>query len=317
MSNKKETGSEENPPRKNAPGPRARMAMLTAMAPDWSPRRVLEHLRELGLRQVEWATQYPPGKLPVTAPWHLDFTPRTGNIEIIRDLCREFEFEVACLSGPQSLDDKEGGSLLLEAASALRSRMVRLSAPIYREGSSAREVLRQVSAALGRWTPLARERGIKILVETHSGNVTCSPELALRVMEEFDPHDVGVILDPANMVIEGMLSWKLAISLLGPYLAHVHVKNLGWFRTAAKEWQFEYMSLQDGMVDWPKVIEALETAGYQGLYSFEDFRGGYCCLPQGIRTEDKIREDVAFLTNVLGITQVHGSVFKGSAVGQI
>lgn len=279
---------------------RDRLAMLTAMAPDWSARQVLENLRQLGLRQVEWATQYPPGKLPFNAPWHLDFTPGTGNTESIRNLCRKFEMEVACLSGPQSLDDKKEGCLLLEAASALRSRMVRLSAPIYREESSVREVLRQVSAALSYWVPLAHERGIKILVETHPGNVTCSPELVLRVVEEFAPHDVGVILDPANMVIEGMLSWKLAVALLGPYLAHVHVKNLGWFRTAAKEWQFEYMSLQDGMVDWPKAIEVLETAGYQGLYSFEDFRGGYCCLPQGIRTENKIREDVTFLTNVLG-----------------
>lgn len=80
---------------------RDRLAMLMAMAPDWSARQVLEHLRVLGMRRVEWATQYPPGKLPVTAPWHLDLTPRTGNLAMIRDLCHEWGFTVACRSGPQ------------------------------------------------------------------------------------------------------------------------------------------------------------------------------------------------------------------------
>ncbi|MBI4025001.1 MAG: sugar phosphate isomerase/epimerase [Verrucomicrobia bacterium] len=276
-----------------------RLAMLTAMAPDWSARRVLKELRTVGLRRVEWAAHYPVGKLPVTRPWHLDLTPRSGNTERIRDLCQEFEMEVACLSGPQQLDDGEGAERLLKAARILRCRMVRLGAPLYRVKIPPLGSLKAAAKALARWVPRARDFGVRILVETHQGNLTCSPELALRVVERSDPQDVGVILDPANMAVEGMLGWPFAVGLLGPYLAHVHVKNLAWFRQDGAGWRFDYTSLPDGLVDWPAVIAALETAGYRGLYSFEDFRGGYCRRPRGIRTVEKLREDVACLVEWL------------------
>lgn len=276
-----------------------RLAMLTAMAPDWSAREVLEHLHARGMRRVEWATHYPVGKLPHTAPWHLDLTPGAGNVGQILDLCQEFDGEVVCLSGPQRLGDEESPALLFQAASRLGCPTVRLSATGFLEKQAPQAAISAARSALRKWLARARELNVKILVETHPGNIACSPELALRLVEGFDPREVGVILDPGNMVIEGMLAWPVTVKLLGPYLAHVHVKNLGWFRSHEGTWAFEYTALQEGMVDWRKVVGEMEAAGYAGVYSFEDFRGGYCCLPVGIRTRDKLTEDIEFMRAAL------------------
>jgi len=61
--------------------------------------------------------------------------------------------------------------------------------------------------------------------------MTPSPALAERLVSHFDPRHVGVILDAGNMVYEGFETYSLAVDLLGPYLAHVHVKNAAWEAT--------------------------------------------------------------------------------------
>lgn len=287
-----------------------RMAVFTAMAPDWSPRRVCEWLHLAGLRRIEWATNYPVGDLPVAGPWHLDVTPRTGNVESLRDLGKEFGLSVTCLSGTPSVRDEKLANWLLDAAVTLDCSMVRLGVDGFHEQHPGRQGCKRAAAALGRWLPKARDLGIKLLVEIHADNVTCSPELARRVVEGFASDDVGIILDPGNMVVQGMAPWKLTAELLGEYLAHVHVKNLGWFCDATKHWHFDYTSLDAGIVDWLEVVRVLEESGYSGIYSFEDFRGGYCCRPVGITTEAKLNADVQFLG---GAIEAQRRVLTGSS----
>ncbi|GIX08239.1 MAG: hypothetical protein KatS3mg115_2642 [Candidatus Poribacteria bacterium] len=48
----------------------------------------------------------------------------------------------------------------------------------------------------------------------------------------FRPEQVGVIHDAGNMVHEGFENYQMGCELLGPYLAHVHVKNAAWVREA-------------------------------------------------------------------------------------
>lgn len=290
-----------------------RLAVFTAMAPDWSPRQTLEHLHARGVRRVEWAAHYPPGQLPLAAPWHLDLTPQTGNARVLRDLCQEFGIEVACLSGTAQLRDDESPRRMLDAARCLGCPMVRLGTTGFIEAHAPREAPRATADRLRHWVPLARQSGVKLLVEIHAGCVTSSPELAWRVVDGFDPRDVGVILDPGNMTLEGMTAWPVAIGLLGEYLAHVHVKNLRWSRGDDGGWRYEYTALGEGLVDWAKVVDSLEASGYGGLYSFEDFRGGYCRVPQGITTGAKLDADVAFLSDALARAGARTMTSKGKS----
>jgi sugar phosphate isomerase/epimerase len=112
--------------------------------------------------------------------------------------------------------------------------------------------------------------GVKPVIETHFGTIAPSAALALRLVEPFEPHRIGVNFDPANMIIEGRESWRLSLDLLGPYLDYVHAKNICWVREGER-WRWLFTSLEDGQVDWHEVANALNGVGYDGYISFEDF----------------------------------------------
>jgi sugar phosphate isomerase/epimerase len=66
----------------------------------------------------------------------------------------------------------------------------------------------------------------------------------------------------------------LAIDLLGPYLAHVHVKDVafapgpGWNGQTAR-----FAPLGDGAIHWPLCLATLRRAGYAGWLAIENFTG--------------------------------------------
>jgi sugar phosphate isomerase/epimerase len=88
----------------------------------------------------------------------------------------------------------------------------------------------------------------------------------------FDPEWVGVIYDPGNMVYEGFEDYTLGLEVLGPYLAHVHIKNAAYERPpGGGVWTPRWAPLEDGAVDFYQLIVALQAVGYDGWLSIEDF----------------------------------------------
>jgi sugar phosphate isomerase/epimerase len=81
-----------------------------------------------------------------------------------------------------------------------------------------------------------------------------------------------VIFDPGNMAREGFEDYRIGVELLGPYLAHVHLKNAA-FEPPEDDgvWQPRWTPLADGVVDFDLLFEALDTSGYDGWFVIEDF----------------------------------------------
>ena len=136
------------------------------------------------------------------------------------------------------------------------------------------------------------------MIETHHGLITASASATLRVLDGRDPECVGVLYDPGNMVHEGFENYRMGLEMLRPYLHHVHAKNAAWVRKDGK-WSVEWAALQDGIVNWPVMFDALKAVGYDGCVDIEDFRGGYACKPVGITTRDKLQEDFDYLSSLL------------------
>jgi sugar phosphate isomerase/epimerase len=81
-----------------------------------------------------------------------------------------------------------------------------------------------------------------------------------------------VIYDPGNMVCEGFEDYRIGIELLGPYLAHVHVKNAAYTRPeGGGVWTARWAPLEDGVVNFREFFAALRAADYEGWLSVEDF----------------------------------------------
>jgi sugar phosphate isomerase/epimerase len=144
---------------------------------------------------------------------------------------------------------------------------------------------------------LARKHNLRALIEIHSGRLTSSATSAASFAARFDPEYVGVIHDAGNMVYEGYEPYKLGLEALGPYLAHVHVKNAMWERTGTRRdgsaaWEPRVAPLREGMVDLAALFAALFDAGYDGWLSMEDFSTAQA-------TRERIGDDLQYVRQTL------------------
>lgn len=74
------------------------------------------------------------------------------------------------------------------------------------------------------------------------------------------------------MAQEGFKDYRIGAELLGPYLAHVHIKNSAFERPAGGGvLESRWAPLEDGVVGFGLVFEAFEHVGYDGWLVMEDF----------------------------------------------
>ncbi|MCP1183706.1 sugar phosphate isomerase/epimerase [Paenibacillus sp. 1781tsa1] len=178
-----------------------------------------------------------------------------------------------------------------QAAVGLGASMMRVGVPGYDRKTRYPELYRKAVDYLSEVQDLAKQYNIKAIVETHHQTIAPTASLAYRLVQSFDPQHVGVLYDPGNMVHEGYENHRMGLELLGPYLAHVHVKNAGWFEAEGKDsqkanvtekssglalntaWRCQWTPLTEGMVDWVQMVRDLRAVGYDGYYGIEDFSG--------------------------------------------
>lgn len=79
------------------------------------------------------------------------------------------------------------------------------------------QLLKETTDGLERVQRPSRETGVKALIEVHFGTIIPSASAAYRLVNQFDPQHVGVILDPANMILEGRENWEMGIEILGEH----------------------------------------------------------------------------------------------------
>jgi sugar phosphate isomerase/epimerase len=161
---------------------------------------------------------------------------------------------------------------LLELAGELGAPQLRIMAPQTRRDALSVEMER-LAEALRRAAELARAERVVLVVEPVPGSALSCTSLTRRLVAEHRAEDVGVVYDPGSMIVEGHLAPPLVTSILGGYLRHVHVKNMGWRRRRDGHWHAVRARLDQGQVDWPIVFSALRHAGYPGWLAIDHLPG--------------------------------------------
>jgi len=109
--------------------------------------------------------------------------------------------------------------------------------------------------ALRGLAPLAERHRAAIAIENVWNKFLLSPREAAQFLDEVGSPWVGFYLDTANMMAYGYPEhWILG---LGPRIVRVHFKD---FRRR----EHQFVNLQDGDTDWPRVMGLLRQIGYQG-----------------------------------------------------
>lgn len=257
-----------------------KFSVFTASTPEWTPREAAVTLAAQGWDGIEWRViDQVPAEPPGFWAGNLATWPLTGladSVDEIARVTREAGLEFSGLGGYAPVFDAEGAEALLAATARLGARQVRVTMPAVPTPDYP-TLFSEARAALEGVVERARHHGVRALVELHHKTITPSASAALRLVDGLDPAHVGVIHDIGNLVYEGYEHPLAGLQLLGPYLAHVHVKNAGWVRTGADRvdgtaaWDVEWMPLGAGQADIGVLFESLATIGYDEWVTLEDF----------------------------------------------
>ncbi|MEJ3403717.1 sugar phosphate isomerase/epimerase family protein [Rathayibacter sp. YIM 133350] len=277
-----------------------KFSVFTASTPEWEPAQAAQILAEQGWDGIEWRiTDQSPADPPGfwagnRATWPL--AGLEGSLDEIARITRDAGLEFSGIGGYAQAARHEDVERMLAATAALGARQVRVTMPATGTGDY-RDLFAATRADLEWASERAAALGVKVLVELHHRTITASASAALRLIDGLDPQSIGVIHDLGNLVIEGQEDALSAFQLLGPYLAHVHVKNVAWRPTGEKGfdraavWAENWSPLREGQASVEAYFTALATHGYDGWVTAEDFS---TALP----LEERTRDNLAYLRAV-------------------
>jgi L-ribulose-5-phosphate 3-epimerase len=145
---------------------------------------------------------------------------------------------------------------------------------------------RRARAAIAKLLPKAERLGVNLNIENIFFNgYLMSPMEMVEFVDSFDSPYVQVHFDTGNiMLFQFPEHW---IPILGNRIQNTHLKE---FSKRGTDFSLEsFRPLLDGTTNWPAVMEALDTVGYQGYLTFEYFHP-YAHYPEALiyQTSDSL-----------------------------
>lgn len=113
-------------------------------------------------------------------------------------------------------------------------------------------------AAIAEVATYCKRKGLEFWFET--GQET--PVVLLRVIEQVATGNLGINLDPANLLLYGKGNPIDALDVFGQYVRNIHVKD-GFYPTTGNNLGRE-AKVGEGKVNFPEFMKKLVSIGYQG-----------------------------------------------------
>lgn len=262
-----------------------KFAVFTVMLPDLTPEEAATELKAAGYDGVEWRFTVVPEDKRSEAPsfWGNNlctFAPTPEEAERARKIADGAGLAIPGLGTYLKMGDINGVEEVMQLAQICGAPCIRVATGWLGAGMRYTELFDENRAYLREVEAVSKDTGVKGLVEIHHNSIASSASLAARLVDGFDPGNIGVIHDAGNMAYEGYEAYRIGLELLGPYLAHVHLKNAtfhvpasanGTASAIGKVWRPTWAPMDDGVVDFEALFTALIEAGYNGWMSFEDF----------------------------------------------
>ena len=270
-----------------------KIAVFTVMTPDLTPEEVVQELKTNGYDGVEWRVTTVPENRRQEKPsfWGNNLSTLAPNEgKRARTLADSAGLEIPGLGTYVKVGDMAGVETSMRFAQECGAKQIRVSAGDWPNGDKTYAAMfNEARAFLKNVEAMARQYHVKGIIEIHHGSIATSASLAFRLVDGFDPNFIGVLHDAGNMGHEGFENYRLGLELLGPYTAHVHVKNVAYHRpSGGGVWKSDWSPLEDGVVNFDALFTALHGVGYNGWVSMEDFS-------QHRPTREALRANIAFI----------------------
>lgn len=256
-----------------------KFSVFSVALPEWTPEEAVERLAAQGWDGIEWRL-IDQQEAPEPGFWAgnrctLPLATIAKEAPRIRTLTEGAGLAMSGLGAYATCDQRDDVETVLAAAAALGAGRVRVRTPSL-GGAPYPELFDGARRDFAWVAERAAHHGVKALVELHHQTITSSSSSALRLLDGLDPDAVGVIHDLGNLIIEGGEDFRAGLEMLGPYLAHVHVKNCVWEAgepgpDGTVPWHHRWEELPTGQADVHGYLRLLAEIGYDGWVAVEDF----------------------------------------------
>lgn len=276
-------------------------AVFSVSTPEYEPDVAVRKIKEIGYDGIEWRVIDEDPDAKVASFWSknratLPFSTFEQDAPAWRKLTEDAGLEMPGVGTYTMCDDLDGAAQAMRGTKELGAPQLRMRVPNYDGVAPFRPLWETAQRQYGEVVELARQHGLKVLLELHHRSIVPSASAARLFLGDLDPAHVGVIHDAGNMVHEGFETPRLGFEMLGPYLAHVHVKNARWFPEKFNEdksvrWKCDWAPLHKGVIDMRHLFGALHAVGYDGWIGLEDFSTEQ-------KLDDRLRGNLEYLKRV-------------------
>lgn len=235
---------------------------------------LLPEIRDLGdIAGLASAAGYDGIEWRIHDDYHLSPLQLVEQADHVRSICDVAGLAVPSLATYLAWTDHRNIEAVLRASQTLGNPIIRLAGFNFDGSRPYSAVLEEAQEQIARTVPLLRSAGITAVIETHFSTIHAGARAISTLLAPFDPQDVAVNLDAANIRLEGFEDWRITLELLGPSIRNVHARNLTWSRMGEGKWDWRWSALDDGLVDWFEVLGLLTKQGYSGYVANENIWG--------------------------------------------
>ncbi|MBC3190133.1 sugar phosphate isomerase/epimerase [Pseudonocardia sp. C8] len=247
------------------------IGICSIMLHDRSPDEAIAVAAAEGVTGIEWRVTETGAGRGTDVFTDNRCTLRFDEVTEVTARCRRHGLEVIGLDTYVECGDLATAGQAAAVAADAGVPWFRFRAP-WRDGTPWNELADRARRFVDDLETISRRHGVRALLELHQRTICPSASLTRRVVGHADPARVGVIYDAGNLLVEGYEDHDTAVELLGPHLAHVHLKNARWVPSSpGRPWRLQWSRMDDGLLDLPALRTALDRGGYQGWLSLEDF----------------------------------------------
>jgi sugar phosphate isomerase/epimerase len=253
-----------------------RLSAYTISTPHMNPSEAAVSVKAAGYDGIEWAVHEnrsggsrQPTRLHRNDKGFILPTPEA--LSEARRISDDADLPISGLGMTGTLCTPARVGEALRLAEIAGTSQLRLHGGSTLEGQTYAEAYEETVRICEAWSKVAKGTGVKGVLHQHWGTAIASAGQVYRVVSQFDPELIGCIYDPGNMAVEGYDDYRLGVELLGPYVAHVHLKNVRYGHAVmGGAWHSEWAPLDDGQVDLHRLFGALRDNGYAGWIVMSD-----------------------------------------------
>ncbi len=189
---------------------------------------------------------------------------------------------------PCSPDYSQKSADALKIAEIIGAKIIRIWAGNKEPQDADEELWKYVANSLRDYALQAEDKGLTLAMEMHGGTLCLTPEGCLRVIEEANAPNLKLNfqLDAAKYP-----DVEKIVDMVGSYVVNVHAQNYKPSQAEPNKWELTW--IDDGVIDYDKVLFLLKNKGFDGYVEAEFLKDEF--HPEEKPMLEAMRRDAKYL----------------------